>query len=521
MREDRQRNQVFSAGLWLLVAAALAFAWKKMQGPNPPPALKKIQKILTPKPAPKPVGSQDPKHPLLRLDGFSGYSVLRAPEFHAKLTSQGMGLRIQDDQADLSGRYQALIDGQADYAVFTIDSFLSAASRTGRWPASIVLVLDETQGADAIVVSSGGPKDLEDLNHPDGRFVLTPDSPSEFLARVVRAHFRLEKMPADPFVSANGSSQVLEAFSKAPKKNRSAYVMWEPDVSVAISKGGRKLLDSSKLKGMIVDCLVVRKQVLRERPKEVQAVVASILDQVEEFSKRPQGMAGLLEQDSIQAGDPMTSKTAHQVADGILFKNAMENFAHFELVQTNETQGLPSVSTMAENVVQVLVGTGALPKSPLPGSPGDLVESSVLAAIKKERVRSGPAGSHGIRKGRDLGKLDDAQWSKLQPVGDVRVAPLSFGRGTARLNISAKRELSKLRTILETWPQYYLLVTGHARAEGDPEANRILAHERAKAAGQFLLDEGLPPDRMRIRAARPSDKGGQSQSVRFQLGQAP
>ena len=103
----------------------------------------------------------------------------------------------------------------------------------------------------------------------------------------------------------------------------------------------------------------------------------------------------------------------------------------------------------------------------------------------------------------------------------MRVQPLSFARGTARINIQSRRELTDLAKRLEAWPQYYLTVIGHARAVGDPEANRKLAAERAAAAISFLRSAGVHENRMRAKAVTLPGRGGEAQSVSFVVGQMP
>ena len=106
-------------------------------------------------------------------------------------------------------------------------------------------------------------------------------------------------------------------------------------------------------------------------------------------------------------------------------------------------------------------------------------------------------------------------------MGELSVRPIAFGRGTARMNMQSQRELTRLASLLESWPQYYLLVVGHARAEGDPEANMRLAMERANAATAFLTAQGVSENRIKARAGKPSSRGGAAQSVSFMLGQLP
>ena len=81
--------------------------------------------------------------------------------------------------------------------------------------------------------------------------------------------------------------------------------------------------------------------------------------------------------------------------------------------------------------------------------------------------------------------------------------------------------LDDLAKTLETWPQYYLLVRGHARKDGDPEANRMLAEARAKAAASYIESKGILGQRVRAVRSEPTGAGGESQTVSFVLGQRP
>ncbi len=70
---------------------------------------------------------------------------------------------------------------------------------------------------------------------------------------------------------------------------------------------------------------------------------------------------------------------------------------------------------------------------------------------------------------------------------------------------------------LKNWPQYYVLVRGHAATEGDPEANRALAEARAKGAEQYLVQGGIDPSRVRAKGVAPSGRT----AVTFVLGEPP
>ena len=74
---------------------------------------------------------------------------------------------------------------------------------------------------------------------------------------------------------------------------------------------------------------------------------------------------------------------------------------------------------------------------------------------------------------------------------------------------------------LQSFPRFYVHVIGHARAEGDPEANRALANARAEAAAQYLVGQGLNAHRVKGDTAAPSTGDAGAQAVSFVVGQVP
>ena len=116
---------------------------------------------------------------------------------------------------------------------------------------------------------------IADLNTPNGRIVVTPDSPSEFLARVMLASFNLPELSRTRWmIKADGSAEVFKRFRGQSRRQPIAYAMWEPYVSRALQEeGAHVLLDSSKLKGFIVDVLVARRDFLIDNYEAAGAVL--------------------------------------------------------------------------------------------------------------------------------------------------------------------------------------------------------------------------------------------------------
>ncbi|MSP90662.1 MAG: hypothetical protein EXR79_02470 [Myxococcales bacterium] len=471
------------------------------------------------------------------LDSFSGYAPLRTVAFADALRHDGIKLELHDDKADYKARLAGLAQGKSQFAVFPLDAYLTAGHAAQAWPASVVAVLDETVGADAVVA---GPavKNVADLDDPAARLVLTPGSPSELLARVLLAHFSLGRLPANWLEPADGAAQVYARFRADPKTAKKAYVLWEPYVSKAVHDGAHVLLDSGKVKGMIIDTLVVERRFLSEHPDVVEQVVAAWLRTVHAASLTPDGLATLVADDAKAAGEPLTAAQARQLAAGVHWKNTLENYAHFGLQDGVAGRG-DHLEDAIDRVVRVLVTTHALAADPLPGRASTILFPGALKAMKERgfhpgkalAVMPGPgAGTAGLDSATVLAKVTEpapvpalapAAWAALQAVGTMRVEPIEFTRGTADLSIQAQRDLDDIVGHLDTLPAYYLRVEGHARAAGDADENLKLAQARADAVVQYLLLRHVVPERVHALAVPPSSAEGEAQSVSFVLGTPP
>ena len=463
----------------------------------------------------------------IQADLFSGYSVLRSDEIKKNLRYDGIRLTMVKDEADYDSRLEALEDGDVDMAVFTIDSLLVAGAKLGRFPVSIVMVIDETIGADAVLAFDQGVKTVQDLNVSDASFVLTPSSPSEFLARVVKSHFKLPKLGNNWIKKADGSEAVFEVMKSADRSKKQAYVLWEPHVSQAKKiKGVKVLLDSSKIKGLIVDVLVARREYLRDHPEKVRSVIEAYSRAAHHYRNEPQGFAGL-----VRSDDPSLSEDGSKaIVSGIQWKNTLENYAHFGVVKGVSAGDLLTMEDMIGNVTEILLKTKALESDPLNGNYTSLYFDKILSEMQSENFHpesliaglgQGTTDLQGVRTNAQLGKLNESQWDTLRAVGDLNVQSIGFRRGSAAISLSSEHELRRLKKMLDNFPSFYLRIVGQTRSEGDPEANRRLAETRAKSVGEFLQKDGFSISRMRTEAAPSAAKSGSAQSVRFEVGQIP
>lgn len=459
----------------------------------------------------------------LSLDSFSGYCVFRSVEMEEELAAQGIYLDLVDDAADYNKRLDRLASGQAPLAVFTIDALIKASAERKDLPGTIVMVIDESRGADALLAFEEGVPDLDALNRADARIVATTDSPSETLVRVVRTAFQLSRLPEDCWIPAGGAQEVYDQLRSADRKAPRAYSLWEPFVSRALQVPGvTRLTDSSKFQGFIVDVLVAQREFLLENEALVEKVIRSYLVASYGVGRKAGGMVDLVQQDAAKTGDEITPDQARQLVAGIQWRNTLENYAHMGILSAAESQGFLYLGGMIRKITsRVMLDTGAISRDPTGGDPNRLFYDGIFRRLHAEQFRPSPAGQETLRGQQALRVLTDSEWEKLIGVGTLKVDRLVFAPGTTTLTLQSQRSLENLVETLREWPQYYLRICGHASARGDADANRRLAADRAGSVSKFLGDRGIPPARMKATGEEPSQVGGQQQSVSFVLCELP
>jgi flagellar motor protein MotB len=445
------------------------------------------------------------------IDGFSGYCVFRSPVFQNELARKSVKVNLQDI-GDYNERFESLKSGKTQMGVFTIDALLKV-SQKGQLPVSILAIADETRGGDGACAYKETIPNIDALNDPNVKFVVTANSPSETLARVVMANFKLDSLNQDPFTFVKDAEEVYKIYRTSNPKNKQVFVLWEPYISKVVENPGMHVvIDSSRFQGYIVDVIVANRDFIAtpEGAELAKSFVSSYFKAAYHYRN---DMKTLVKDDARSQGTPLTDIQADNLVKGIWWKNTQENYAHFGMGGTGVLQ---HVQSMIENLTAVLLKTKAITVDPVEGKPNLLVYDKILTSLHNENFHPGLT-SEKIGKQAELVSLSDSEWDRLIPVGTLEVQPLVFNRGTSRLSPQSVLVLDGLIKTLNTFPQYYLLIEGNASMQGDLTANKALAATRAKAAQDYLLSHGINKNRAKAVSGEPTGMT----SVRFVLGQVP
>ena len=469
-------------------------------------------------------------------DAFSGYAFLRSSVMIDDLARQGIRLKVIDDKADYASRMKALKDGSVDCAMFPINSFIKTGLELGEFPASVVLVVDQTIGADAMVAYKQGLGSLNDLNYASAGIMAPKDSPSEFLGQVSVASLSLPNLPKNWLIVADSGADVYEKFKKANKTDRRAFVMWEPYVSQALKDPDAHVLLSSKdTSGYIVDVFVVRRDFISKQPKVVSAILRSYSSAAYHYVMSDRGLINLVIEDAKKFGDKLSQIDAENVIKGIKWANTMENFVHFDLAPDPTGGGLDLLEDMIRKIADVLVKTGAVPAdrvaAMVTGHEHTMFYKQFLHDMQMEDYH--PAKKINIIAGAGPGRkdleaargrvvlppLNESQWDTLSSVGAMRMESIDFRRGTAEIGQWSTGELEALARRINALPAFYVKIRGSAQAVGDPEENRKLAEARAIAVRDFLVMRGVNPSRLQAKVVQAANDAGSKSEVSFELGQ--
>ena len=111
-------------------------------------------------------------------DNWIGYFPLCSTPMAKRMRKAGWVLRCENDNADYRARFQRLESGEIQFAVATVDSYLLSGAPLD-FPGTIIAVIDESKGGDAIVARREVAASLDGLHQASEiEVAFTPASPS-------------------------------------------------------------------------------------------------------------------------------------------------------------------------------------------------------------------------------------------------------------------------------------------------------------------------------------------------------
>ena len=460
------------------------------------------------------------------IDNWVGYLPLCSKELRTRMHNDGYRLQCDDDKADYAARMKRLRQGELEFAVTTVDSMLLNGGKE-QFPGTIIMVIDESSGGDAIVARKEKLASLEDLKTKSGyRIAFTAGSPSEHLLKSIAVHFDvppLRNRQGGWRVAVNSSADALKQLGEGKVD---AAVLWEPDVSRALAMPGmHRILGTENTRRVIVDVLTVNREFSRAQPEAVKLLMSHYFRVLRHFRDNPEVLNA-----EVKDATRMTEQQVVAMLKGVRWASLTDNARDWFGVGGGGTgrTGLGLIETL-EATAQILVDSGDFRENPMPErDPYRMQHRVFIEELYSTGLGADKATADKGGGARAFGALDDKQWDSLAEIGTLKIRPVTFQSGAAELSTDGKQELDSAAQNLSHYPNFRVVVRGHTGTRGDAESNRALSLERADAVKRYLtvthaIDEarlravGYGGERPLPRAAGESERAHEYRLPRVEL----
>ncbi len=431
----------------------------------------------------------------IAIDSWIGYFPFKSPVFGNLMRDEGYRVKIVDDRADYAERMKMLKNGEIDFAVCTVDSYLLNGDKVN-YPGAVIAVIDQSKGGDAIVAWKERIPNIEGLKNKDKLSIaFTPASPSEHLLKSIATHFDIPLFSGGNKkwrVEVNGAE---EAYVKFMKREVDSAVLWEPHVTDALADPGVvKLIGSEDVENLIVDILIVNRKFAQEKPEVVSLVLKKYFEALNYYRASP----ARLKQD-ITVKLTMPEKSVDAMLKGVKWAYYTDNTEWFGISNKNQLRE-PEIVNSINSSLKILIANGDFSKSPLiEGDPYTIINSSFVAGLygAGEQKTTGEVKADDSLS-RRFSKIPDSEWDKLTVVGSLKLRPVTFSSGTSLIDESGLAQIREITDSIRHYPNFRIMVKGHTGMKGDPEENRKLSLIRAQVVKKELEQSyGVDPNRVK------------------------
>lgn len=486
--------------------------------------------VAAPAPAPAvaksgPLGS--PGNPLkVSLVSFHGYAPALVANGNSLTTQPGslyakknasIRFVIQDDIPTLATIFES---GAAHCAWRTSDFWaqeqpnLRNAGLDGR----AVMIVDNTQGGDAVIARDPQIRSIEDLAGRSVALLQFTPSHGMLIDAIENSSLTARKKESVKTVFINaeeGTAGVRAAFESA---NVDAAVLWDPDLSLALRnvKGAHVVYSTKTATNLIFDVIVCDSRVLGspEGQAAVQKFVQGWMEGVDAAKANPD--------DAVEAlirTEEFFKLLADKEGRGFV-KGLFANLVWTGVEDNARILGLAGGPNHYERVYrrfdEIYRRAGALanPKSPVI-APQDSFDYRFIKAL----LAQNQAAAQAAAKPQETFTPAALQESARTPAIVTKPVTVGFASGNAELTKRAQKTVDEeMVPFIENNGKAYFEVSGNSDSTGSREINMRLSAARARAVVDYLATQwefprerfkivGNGPDRPLCNEANPGAEG--------------
>lgn len=405
---------------------------------------------------------------------------------------------IQDDIPTLATIFES---GAAQCAWRTSDFWaqeqpnLRNAGLDGR----AVMVVDNTQGADAVIAKDPSIRKIEDLaGHSVAVLQFTP-SHGMLIDAIENSSMTAKKKSSVKFVFINAEEGTAGVRAALESGNVDAAALWDPDLSLALRnvKGAQVVYSTKTATNLIFDVIVCDSRALNKPENEpvFQKFVAGWMEGVEKARANPDNAVEALVQT-----EEFFKLLAKQEGKPFI-KTLFGNLVWTGLEDNARILGLAGGTNHYERVYrrfdEIYRKAGALanPKSPVI-APQDSFDFRFIKALLAKDTAAGTAAAKPQYQFTESAQKSAAQ----QPAAVTKPVTVGFATGSAELSKRAQKVIDdEMVPFIENNGGAYFEISGNSDSVGARESNVKLSLLRAKAVAKYLAEQWeFPAARFKI-----------------------
>jgi outer membrane protein OmpA-like peptidoglycan-associated protein len=351
----------------------------------------------------------------------------------------------------------------------------------------VVMIVDNTQGADAIIAKDPKIQRVEDL--AEHSIALLQYTPSHGMAieAVESSSLTARKASSVKYVFINadeGTAGVRAAFTAG---RVDAAALWDPDLSLAVKAvpGAHVVYSTKTATNLIYDVIVCDKRILDDPANEsaLQAFVSGWLEGVNAAKADPdRAVDALVKTEDFFA---LLSKEQGQAFTKSLFANLVWTGLEDNLRIFGLAGGTNHYERVYKRFDGIYRAAGALanPNSPVINPP-DSVDYRFITTL----MAATPKAKQDAKKPEFTFTAAEGEHVAKQPAMVTKPVSVGFATGEAKLNKRAERTIDNdMVPLIESHGSAYFEVSGNTDSTGARAVNQKLSLARAEAVVSYLV----------------------------------
>lgn len=443
------------------------------------------------------------------LVSFHGYAPAMLANGGSLKTASGsifqrLGVNVEFVLNDDIPTMETLFESRAAHCVWRTSDYwaqeqpnLRNANHDGR----AIVIVDNTQGADAVITRDPKVKSIEDLvGKSTGLLQFTP-SHGMFMDAVENSSLTAKQRKLveskTVFVKAEEGTAGVRSMFVAGQVD--AAVLWDPDLSLALKAvpGAKVIYSTQTASNLIYDIVVCdqRELVKPENTAAFQQFVDGWLEGVAVAKKNPEQAI-----DALVSSMPFYKELANKEGRPFV-KGLFQNLVWTDLSDNARVLGLAGgvdhYSRVYSRFDAIYRAAGALanPKSPVIAPQDSFDMRFVKTALARDAAATEAAAKPQVSF-TDQGRAA----AMAAPAKVTKPVSVNFASGSAELSKRAQQVIDKeMVPFIENNGTGYFELGGNTDAIGSPAANVALSLARANAVAEYLVKQWeVPKSRLKV-----------------------